>query len=105
MPKRSSSPEMPVFIQPQLATLKAKPPIGPPWLHEINMMASASTPHQQGEAEGLHGTLEIKRMPWPLNACFRRDLLSSKCQGANFSALPAAVFRIFALLQSWHRRP
>jgi bifunctional non-homologous end joining protein LigD len=35
MPKRSRSPEMPGFIKPQLATLKAKAPIRPQWLHEI----------------------------------------------------------------------
>ena len=35
MLKRSSSPEMPGFIKPQLATLKAKAPTGPQWLHEI----------------------------------------------------------------------
>jgi bifunctional non-homologous end joining protein LigD len=34
MPKRFRSPEMPGFIKPQLATLKAKAPIGPQWLHE-----------------------------------------------------------------------
>jgi ATP-dependent DNA ligase len=27
--------EMPGFIKPQLATLKAKPPVGSQWLHEI----------------------------------------------------------------------
>jgi bifunctional non-homologous end joining protein LigD len=35
MLKRSSSPEMPGFIKPQLATLKAKAPVGPQWIHEI----------------------------------------------------------------------
>jgi bifunctional non-homologous end joining protein LigD len=31
----SASAEMPGFIKPQLATLKAKPPSGDQWLHEI----------------------------------------------------------------------
>jgi bifunctional non-homologous end joining protein LigD len=32
---RVTSPEMPGFIRPQLATLKAKAPSGNQWLHEI----------------------------------------------------------------------
>jgi hypothetical protein len=49
------TPEMPGFIKPQLATLKAKAPSGDQWLHEIKFRRLPDTgPPEQGEAEGLH---------------------------------------------------
>src|ERR1700736_5021351 len=45
--------EMPGFIRPQLATLKAKAPPGDQWLREIKY-DGYRVQVEQGEAEGLH---------------------------------------------------
>src|SRR6202041_316758 len=51
----SASAEMPGFIKPQLATLKAKAPSGDQWLHEIKFDGYRVKVHlNKGKKRGVH---------------------------------------------------
>src|SRR5271170_8032692 len=50
----ATSAEMPGFIKPQLATLKASAPKGDQWLHEIKFDGYRVQVHLNRQEEGLH---------------------------------------------------
>jgi hypothetical protein len=54
-PAAAEKSEMPGFIKPQLATLKARAPLGDQWLHEVKFDGYRVQVHlNRGKEEGLH---------------------------------------------------